>query len=108
VLEVGSGEEGTSRQGRQELNFFPSLHDKFQKWPTLSSIFCNASKQNTNSLRASYISLFAAKSGKPHTIGEELILPAVSEVMSTVLHKSPHNTIKTIPLSNNSVQRDID
>jgi hypothetical protein len=93
----------------QEVNFFKSLRDKFQKRPTLSNMFCSASQQKTDGLRASYnISLLISKSGKPHTIGEELILPAVSEVLSTVLHKSPHDIIKTIPLSNNSVQRCID
>jgi hypothetical protein len=71
-------------------------------------MFCSASQQNTDGLHASYISLLIAKSGKPHTIGEELIFPAVSQVLSTVLHKSPHDIIKTIPLSNNSVQRCID
>ena len=60
-------------------------------------------------MRASYNnSLLIAKSGKPHTIGEELIIPAVREVLSTVLHKSPHATLSSIPLSNSSVQRRID
>ncbi|XP_032075183.1 protein ZBED8-like [Thamnophis elegans] len=72
-------------------------------------MFYNASQRNTDVLHASYnITLLIAKSGKPHTIGEELILPAINEVLSIVLHRSPHNIIKTIPLSNNSVQRCID
>ncbi|XP_037122184.1 protein ZBED8-like [Syngnathus acus] len=67
------------------------------------------SQQSTDGLRASYnISLLIARSGKPHTIGEELILPAVREVLHTVLHKSPDQIIKAIPLSDNSVQRRID
>ncbi|KAH1021787.1 hypothetical protein HUJ04_011272, partial [Dendroctonus ponderosae] len=33
------------------------------------------------------ISLLIAKSGKAHTIEEELILPAIEEVLKTVLHK---------------------
>ena len=45
---------------------------------------------------------------KPHIIGEELILPAVKEVIKTVLHKSPEQVIKSIPLSDNSVQRRVD
>ena len=58
---------------------------------------------------ASYnISLLIARSGKSHTIGEELILPAVREVLHTVAHKSPDQIIKAIPLSDNSVQRRID
>lgn len=72
-------------------------------------MFYSASQQNIDGLHASYnISLLIGKSGKPHTIGEELILPAISEVLSIFLHKSSHDIIKTIPLSNNSVQRRID
>ena len=72
-------------------------------------MFSLASKQDYDGLRASYnISLLIAKSRKPYTIGEELILPAASEVLSTVLHKTPSDIINKIPLSNNKVQRRID
>lgn len=51
-------------------------------------------------LRVSYnISLTIEKSGKPHTIGEKWILPAVEEVLQTVLRKSSSNIIKRISLS---------
>ncbi|KFD45186.1 LOW QUALITY PROTEIN: hypothetical protein M513_13937, partial [Trichuris suis] len=54
-------------------------------------------------LRASYnISLLMAKCGKPHAIGEELILPAVSEVLRTVVRMPATEIIKRIPLSNNT------
>ena len=46
--------------------------------------------------------------GKSHTIGETLVLPAVSEVLRTVLHKPPEQVIKSIDLSNNTVQRRVD
>ena len=60
-------------------------------------------------LKATYnISLLIVKAGKPHTIGEELILPAVKQVIKTVLHKSPEQVIKSIPPSDNSVQRRVD
>ena len=50
-----------------------------------------------------------ARKGKPHTIGEELILPSVKEVLDTVLHHKAFSTvIKSIPLSNNTVQRRVD
>ncbi|KFD46343.1 LOW QUALITY PROTEIN: hypothetical protein M514_12759 [Trichuris suis] len=55
-----------------------------------------------------WISLMIAKSGKAHTIGEELLLPVISEVLSTVLHRPAAETINSIPLSNNTVQRRID
>ncbi|XP_051791387.1 protein ZBED8-like [Erpetoichthys calabaricus] len=54
------------------------------------------------------MSRLIAKSGKPHTIGEQLILPAIEEVLKTVLHKPAYDILKRIPLSNNTVQRRID
>ncbi|CAH2000436.1 unnamed protein product [Acanthoscelides obtectus] len=83
--------------------------DKFQKRPTLDRMFASTSQRNDDRLRASYnISLLIAKSGKPHTIGEKLILPAVEDVLKTVLHKPASDIIKRIPLSNNTVERRID
>ncbi|CAH1968576.1 unnamed protein product [Acanthoscelides obtectus] len=48
------------------------------------------------------------RSRKPYTIGENLILPAVEEVLKTVLHKPASDIIKRITLSNNTVERRID
>ncbi|CAH1979784.1 unnamed protein product [Acanthoscelides obtectus] len=80
-----------------------------EKRPTLDRMFASTSQRNDDGLRASYnISLLIAKSGKPHTIGEKLILPAVEEVLKTVLHKPASDIIKRIPLSNNTVERRID
>ncbi|KFD49312.1 LOW QUALITY PROTEIN: hypothetical protein M513_09864 [Trichuris suis] len=57
-------------------------------------------------LRASFnISLMIARSGKAHIIGEELLHPVVSEVLRTALHMPAAETIKTIPLSNNTAHR---
>ncbi|CAH1988487.1 unnamed protein product [Acanthoscelides obtectus] len=82
---------------------------KPKKRPTLDRMFASTSQRNDDGLRASNnISLLIAKSGKPHTIGEKLILPAVEEVLKTVLHKPASDSIKRIPLSNNTVERRID
>ena len=87
------------------LAFFYSLWDQFLKRKTIN-MFTSSSKNSDDGLKVSYnISLLIAKAGKPHTIGEELILPAVKEVIKTVLQKSPEQVIKSIPLSDNSVQR---
>jgi len=61
-------------------------------------------------MRAAFnISLLIARSGKPQTIGEELILPAVREVLETVLHLTPDQIVNAIPpLSNSSVKRRVD
>lgn len=93
----------------KDLKYFQTLKDEFQKRPTLDRMFASTSQRNDDGLRASYnISLLIAKSGKPHTIGEKLILPAVEEVLKTVLHKPASDIIKRIPLSNNTVERRID
>ena len=82
------------------LAFFQSLRDQFFKRKTM--------KNSNDCLKASYISLLIAKACKPHTIEEELILPAVKEVIKTVLYKSPEQVIKSIPLSDNSLQQRVD
>ncbi|CAH1969146.1 unnamed protein product [Acanthoscelides obtectus] len=94
---------------KTDLKYFQTLKDTFQKRPTLDRMFATTSQRNDDGLRVSYnISLLIAKSGKPHTIGEKLILPAVEEVLKTVLHKPASDIIKRIPLSNNTVERRID
>ncbi|KFD66872.1 hypothetical protein M514_21016 [Trichuris suis] len=49
-----------------------------------------------------------AKSGKPHSIGEDLILPATAEILETVLHQPAPTIVSKIALSRRTVQRRID
>ena len=37
--------------------------------------------------------MLIARKGKPHDIREELLIPAVKEVIQTVMHKSPQQMI---------------
>ncbi|GFT31228.1 protein ZBED8 [Trichonephila clavipes] len=72
-------------------------------------MFASTLQRDDTGLQTSYnISLLIAKFGKSHKIGEKLILPAVEEVLKTVIPKSSSDRIKRIPLSNNTVQRRID
>ncbi|KFD47094.1 hypothetical protein M513_12004 [Trichuris suis] len=85
-----------------------SLWEKFRKRPTLRSMVSSALQEENDGLLASYnISLIIAKSEKPHSIWKELLLPVISEVLRTLLHISPTEIIRKIPLSNNTVQRRI-
>lgn len=97
--------------GKKDKNvaYFQDLEKKHNTQPSVAKLFSAAAKQDDDGLRASYnISLLIAQKGKPHNIGEELILPAINEVITTVLHKPAADIIRKIPLSNNSVQRRID
>ncbi|KAJ7316248.1 hypothetical protein JRQ81_002410 [Phrynocephalus forsythii] len=93
----------------KDLTYFKTLKEKFQKRTMVDSTFTSTSKRDHDGLRASYyISQLIVKSGKPHTIREELILPVVEEVLKTDLHEPAYDTLKRIPFSNNTVQRCID
>ncbi|GFY49700.1 uncharacterized protein TNIN_385041 [Trichonephila inaurata madagascariensis] len=75
----------------------------------MDRMFASTPQRDDNGLQASYnISLLTAKSGKSHTIGEELILTVVEEVLKTVIPESASDIIKRIPFSDNTVQRYID
>ena len=61
-----------------------------------------------NSLLASYqVALRVAKKGKPHTIAEDLILPAAQDMVSTMVGPEAASKLSCIPLSNDSVGRRI-
>ncbi|KAL4082946.1 hypothetical protein QTP88_029444 [Uroleucon formosanum] len=64
---------------------------------------------NENIVKASYLaSLIIAKNGKPHTIGETLVLPAAKEIVRCVLGDKAAKEIEKVSLSNDTVKRRID
>uniref|UniRef100_A0A671KL09 HAT C-terminal dimerisation domain-containing protein n=1 Tax=Sinocyclocheilus anshuiensis TaxID=1608454 RepID=A0A671KL09_9TELE len=68
-----------------------------------------ATQMCSSSLLASYeVSLLVAKSKKPYSIAEELIVPAAAILTETMLDKKAAKAIKTVPLSNDTVCRRID
>lgn len=63
---------------------------------------------NLKVVEASYkVSLRIAQEGKPHTIGETLILPATKDIVSTMLGEKEVKQIDSLSLSNNTVSRRI-
>jgi hypothetical protein len=75
----------------KSLDYFKKLRDNFQTRPTVKQMFNERAPTVDKGLLASYeISELTAKPGKPHNIGESLILPAVSVVISTVKNQSVH------------------
>ncbi|KAL6472598.1 hypothetical protein MHYP_G00187860 [Metynnis hypsauchen] len=67
-----------------------------------------ATSENQRALLASYkVAYQIAQCKKPHTIAEELILPAALDMVSVMLDDKSAAKIKTIPLSNDTVARRI-
>jgi hypothetical protein len=66
-------------------------------------------KINEKAMHAScLISLRIAKAGKPHTIGECLVLPAIKDAVGVMFGDKSSKEVQMIPLSNNTVARRID
>ena len=73
-----------------------------------SSRFMNATSVNQRALLASYkVAYQIALRKKPHTIAEELILPAALDMVSIMLDDASAAKLKTVPLSNDTVARRI-
>ncbi|CAH1983265.1 unnamed protein product [Acanthoscelides obtectus] len=89
----------------KDLKYFQTLKDKFQKRPTLDRISLRRHKEMMMVCGRLTIS---PKSGKPHTIGEKLILPAVEEVLKTVLHKPASDIINTVERRIDEMSSDIE
>ncbi|KFD66371.1 hypothetical protein M514_21401 [Trichuris suis] len=93
----------------KDVAYFRSLREKISSRRTLPSTMASESKLHHDGLLASYrIALMIAKSGKPHSINEDLILPATAEILETVLHQPAPTIVSKIPLSRRTVQRRID
>ena len=92
-----------------DIAYFQGLKDRHANRKTIKSLFDRSTVVSERGLKASYaISLLITRTGKPHSIGEMLIKPAISEVIKTVLDQDPTQVLSAIPLSNNTVSRRID
>ncbi|KRY25093.1 Uncharacterized protein T03_14031, partial [Trichinella britovi] len=86
------------------------LKEKIRNQPNLKSFFkAPGTVDCEGGLKASYtISLNIAKKAQSYTIGEEIVIPAIKEVIETVMKKDSEPVLKCIPLSAKTVQRRID
>ncbi|XP_072401098.1 zinc finger MYM-type protein 6-like [Diabrotica undecimpunctata] len=92
------------------VQYFAELEAKYERRVTVGLLIAKATKKNDKGLLAFYkVSFLIAKSSKPHTIGGELILPAVKEIVDTMFGPSQASQVTdAVPLSNNIVSRRID
>ena len=61
-------------------------------------------RNSASGLTASYnIALLIAKQGRPHTIAEDLIKPAIKDEYKVANISNPESVLKSIPLSNNTI-----
>ncbi|KFD49828.1 hypothetical protein M513_09295 [Trichuris suis] len=90
------------------LEYLLSLKDSFHKRGTLPQNIGQCSQQLDKGILASYkISKLIAQTGNAHNVGESLILPSVSIIISDVMGLNARDTVQAISLSN-SVCRSID
>jgi hypothetical protein len=84
------------------------LKKKIEKRAILKSLINVHTATVNRTLEASYkIPLLITKSGKNHTIGENLIKPSISAFLKMVLEKDDKD-LKAMPLGNNTVSKIID
>ncbi|KFD53502.1 hypothetical protein M514_05608 [Trichuris suis] len=95
------------KASRSEEHFTRSHRDKLSRdiWhisvsysrtaPVAENCRAFEPKLDRDDLLASYrLALMTAKPGKPHNIGEDLILPAAAEILETVLHQLTQSSAK--------------
>lgn len=91
----------------KSLDFFVVKLGEFKKSQKVMKSSTSLSG-NKNATLASYeVAQLIAKSGKAHTIAEELILPAAIVLCKTMISESAAKLISSVPLSNNTIQRRI-
>ncbi|GBP96300.1 Protein FAM200A [Eumeta japonica] len=70
------------------------------------NVFTQQALVPNNALLASFqVAYRVAKCKKPHTIAEELILPAALDMVNIMVEQSAGKLISTVPLSNNTINQ---
>ncbi len=88
--------------------FFENKLKDYQQRKKVIESTCVMGGENEKAVTASYeVSRLIATSGKPHTMGEDLILPATKQMVSKMLGNNAVKQLNLISLSNNTVKRQI-
>ena len=88
--------------------FENKLKEYMSRKKTIEST-CVTGSENAKAVEVSYrVAKLIAKTGKPHTIGEDLILPAAKEMVGVMIGEKAAKQLNLISLSDNTVKRRID
>ncbi|XP_076037090.1 zinc finger BED domain-containing protein 5-like [Oratosquilla oratoria] len=91
---------------QKSKSFFERKREVYHQQQTMMTGFTTIPQK---AQRASYLTAQRiARSKKPHTIGEELVLPAAVEICEVMIGKEAASTLKCTPLSNDTVRRRIE
>ena len=89
----------------QPLSYYET---KLKELNTSKTKITQFTKINEKAMHASYlISLQIAKPGKPHTVEENLVLPAIKDTVGVMFGDKFSKDVEMIPLSNDTVTRRI-
>ena len=95
-------------KANKDVACFRDMKVKFEKRSTIGGLFKSYGNEVEKGLIACYkISNLIAKCGKSHTIGETLIIPAVKEIISTMM-PTQKDVTPSIQLRNSTVSSRID
>ena len=76
---------------------------------TIESTCLSSASDNTKAVEVSYrVAQRIARTGKPHTIGEDFFLPAAKEMVEVMIGEKAAKKLNLISLSDNTVKRRID
>ncbi|GBN69476.1 Zinc finger BED domain-containing protein 5 [Araneus ventricosus] len=104
ALLIGHLETKHPTYKQRNINFFQRLSNS----PNLNSCLISTNKANEAAIEASYrISYHIAKSGKNHTISENLVFSCIKDAVECMFGEDHVQKIKNIPLSNSTVSRRI-
>lgn len=92
-------------EAEKPIDFFKRKEEHLTRQ---SATFVRQATVPERALRASFwVSFHIARAKKPHTIGEDLILPATKDIVKELLGEDAAKQIDAVPLSDNTVSRRI-
>lgn len=92
-------------EAEKPIDFFKRKEEHLTRQ---SATFVRQATVPERALRASFLASFhIARAKKPHTIGEDLILPATKDIVKELLGEDAAKKMYAVPLSDNTVSRRI-